>query len=69
MRFNPRTHEGCDKTCPEIKDLLSEFQSTHPRGVRLRIQQKAEYHDAKVIFLRETTKLKILKVHKGYRCV
>ena len=35
-------------------DILVEgvFQSTHPRGVRLYIQQKAEYHNAKVVFLR-----------------
>ena len=44
-----------------------EFQSTHPRGVRPRIQQKAEYHDAKVTLLRKITKKYILKVHKGYR--
>ena len=29
------------------------FQSTHPRGVRLHIQQKGEYHNAKVDKLRD----------------
>ncbi len=34
--FNPRTHEGCDKI--EYGSYSGEkiFQSTHPRGVRLR---------------------------------
>ena len=32
--FNPRTHEGCDVN-KEIEIHDYEFQSTHPRGVRL----------------------------------
>ena len=37
------------------------FQSTHPRGVRLPIQQKAEYHVAKICILRKNMKFKGLK--------
>ncbi len=33
--FNPRTHEGCDLMPLTNFKLLTEFQSTHPRGVRL----------------------------------
>ena len=33
--FNPRTHEGCDKVMLLFFVLRLEFQSTHPRGVRL----------------------------------
>ena len=32
--FNPRTHVGCDLLIVAISPLWSEFQSTHPRGVR-----------------------------------
>ena len=35
--FNPRTHVGCDKNT-EGCILVGEFQSTHPRRVRLAIQ-------------------------------
>ena len=35
MGFNPRTREGCDKAQQEIFEDQEEFQSTHPRGVRL----------------------------------
>ena len=41
------------------------FQSTHPHGVRLHIQQKAEYHIAKVYNLRRKTKRIILKEIKA----
>ena len=44
---------------------LSKFQSTHPHGVRLHIQQKAEYHIAKVYNLRRKTKRIILKEIKA----
>ena len=33
--FNPRTHTGCDSTCPRGFTQSSTFQSTHPHGVRL----------------------------------
>ena len=33
--FNPRTREGCDKNSDSMVLLTIEFQSTHPRGVRL----------------------------------
>ena len=32
--FNPRTHAGCDATLHQAASLSTEFQSTHPRGVR-----------------------------------
>ena len=32
--FNPRTHEGCDGLAKQLV-ASGEFQSTHPRGVRL----------------------------------
>ena len=41
------------------------FQSTHPHGVRPHIQQKAEYHIAKVYNLRRKTKRIILKEIKA----
>ena len=41
------------------------FQSTHPHGVRRHIQQKAEYHIAKVYNLRRKTKRIILKEIKA----
>ena len=33
--FNPRTHTGCDEYNEFLQKQLSEFQSTHPHGVRL----------------------------------
>ena len=33
--FNPRTHVGCDLTFYTHGDVTAEFQSTHPRRVRL----------------------------------
>ena len=33
--FNPRTREGCDVAYVKLEDGAVEFQSTHPRGVRL----------------------------------
>ncbi len=33
--FNPRTREGCDTVQVFDEGRLTEFQSTHPRGVRL----------------------------------
>ena len=35
-RFNPRTRVGCDDALPQTFGLCMMFQSTHPRGVRLR---------------------------------
>ena len=32
--FNPRTREGCDMMIKIQLNLISMFQSTHPRGVR-----------------------------------
>lgn len=45
--------------------ILLVFQSTHPHGVRPHIQQKAEYHIAKVYNLRRKTKRIILKEIKA----
>ena len=42
------------------------FQSTHPRRVRLHIQQKAEYQRAKIIILRKTAKKIRIKYYKRY---
>ena len=33
--FNPRTHTGCDLPDSPTQQCYSEFQSTHPHGVRL----------------------------------
>ena len=33
--FNPRTHEGCDDMVLQPLRNIYQFQSTHPRGVRL----------------------------------
>ena len=33
--FNPRTHVGCDTARYVSKYITKQFQSTHPRGVRL----------------------------------
>ena len=56
LGFNPHTHTGCDY--PALADTPEEceFQSTHPYRVWPHIQQKAEYHDAKIDILRKTTK-------------
>ena len=32
--FNPRTHVGCDMTLVDALCVATQFQSTHPRGVR-----------------------------------
>ena len=32
--FNPRTRVGCDQPAGDIIELMNQFQSTHPRGVR-----------------------------------
>ena len=32
--FNPRTHVGCDPITIRYPNSVTEFQSTHPRGVR-----------------------------------
>ena len=34
LSFNPRTHEGCDRTVVKGSIKYYLFQSTHPRGVR-----------------------------------
>ena len=36
-RFNPRTREGCDPGYKNVYWCTKMFQSTHPRGVRLRL--------------------------------
>jgi len=36
--FNPRTHAGCDPPLPGGTYLCCQFQSTHPRGVRLLLE-------------------------------
>ena len=33
--FNPRTHVGCDGERTKVSTIIGEFQSTHPRRVRL----------------------------------
>ena len=48
-----------------VVSVVRKFQSTHPHGVRLHIQQKAEYHIAKVYNLRRKTKRIILKEIKA----
>ena len=35
INFNPRTHVGCDNLTGSALERRSQFQSTHPRGVRL----------------------------------
>ena len=40
--FNPRTHVGCDVSPRLLSALASQFQSTHPRGVRHRITPALE---------------------------
>ena len=64
--FNPRTHVGCDVLLSLLFRCLILFQSTHPRRVRLHIQQKAEYQCAKIIILRKTAKKMRIKYHKRY---
>ena len=34
LRFNPRTHMGCDMMMIIVTSCSSQFQSTHPHGVR-----------------------------------
>ena len=36
LRFNPRTHMGCDMMMIIVTSCSSQFQSTHPHGVRLK---------------------------------
>ena len=56
---------GCDAENVSDDGYDQMFQSTHPHGVRRRIQQKAEYHATKVYNLRERTKRIILKEIKA----
>ena len=37
LHFNPRTHVGCDRCDATSRSRDLEFQSTHPRGVRLNL--------------------------------
>ena len=39
LRFNPRTHTGCDSATDFGSSLSRKFQSTHPHGVRLFIER------------------------------
>ena len=41
--FNPRTHEGCDCALHFFRLQKKQFQSTHPRGVRLSLSQRLAY--------------------------
>ena len=66
MGFNPRTHVGCDLSLHPKVYVTYMFQSTHPRRVRLHIQQMAEYQRAKIIILRKTAKKIRIKYHKRY---
>ena len=43
LRFNPRTHMGCDMMMIIVTSCSSQFQSTHPHGVR---RQKTGTHTA-----------------------
>lgn len=52
IRFNPRTHVGCDTSIDVAIGDIDSFQSTHPRRVRPHIQQMSEYHITKVYYLR-----------------
>lgn len=52
IRFNPRTHVGCDFVASTMISSCIWFQSTHPRRVRPHIQQMSEYHITKVHYLR-----------------
>ena len=52
---------GCDQRRAMFNDARWQFQSTHPHGVRLHIQQKAEYHDTKVYKMRNASKIILLK--------
>ena len=40
LHFNPRTRVGCDQVISLVHLLIPVFQSTHPRGVRLRSQAR-----------------------------
>ena len=44
IRFNPRTRVGCDITGTDGELRETKFQSTHPRGVRLRAACMAMSH-------------------------
>ena len=60
------THpHGVRRQCGSYLKIKKMFQSTHPHGVRPHIQQKAEYHIAKVYNLRSKTKRIILKEIKA----
>ena len=41
LSFNPRTHMGCDPWMLPCLWMVTEFQSTHPHGVRLRAEVNA----------------------------
>ena len=43
-RFNPRTHEGCDKLSSHITVTAVSFQSTHPWRVRLILHHASPRH-------------------------
>ena len=50
LKFQSTHPHGVRLTYSAAEVDTAEFQSTHPHGVRLHIQQKVEYHDAKVCF-------------------
>ena len=64
-RFQSTHTHGVRLTVPTLVRFYRKFQSTHPHGVRRHIQQKAEYHIAKVYNLRRKTKRIILKEIKA----
>ena len=44
--FNPRTRMGCDDYAETFARQLAQFQSTHPHGVRLCLDEKFELIEA-----------------------
>ena len=60
LEFQSTHPHGVRLTGSNLTVTIPWFQSTHPHGVRLHIQQKAEYHIAKVYNLRRKTKRIIL---------
>ena len=50
LSFTPRTPEGCDRACRALLLPFSQFQSTHPRRVRLKTGK-----DSLIIFMFQST--------------
>lgn len=64
---HPHTHMGCDQKRERTKRKGFSFNPRTHVGCDRRIQQKAEYHTAKIQFLREIEKLYVLKVNKALK--